>query len=191
MTKKENMSIQHLKSMYEHKGLTLEPYTEKEIAEAEEKIGPLPNILKEYYKEIGAIEDEYMFDFHIFQPSDIYIYDKESFDEMEMEYEGDFLVFSSEMQGVSDTAFKKEDCDQESPILYSNLEWEEDKVWTAVSDYMDEKSEEAYTFLEYVYEIAAGQGVEENPLNTSENLKLVKEVVEGKRSESDITQAVD
>ncbi|MGY3777100.1 hypothetical protein [Isobaculum melis] len=104
-------TIDELKQYYIEKGRNFTPYSQELIDAAVEKYGALPSILIEYYQKIGEVEDLYSDPFHIFAPDDFYVWEADT---------NDYLIFSSEMQGVCDYGIRCSDLKEDNPVVYGS-----------------------------------------------------------------------
>ena len=116
-------TVAEIKQFYKEHGLIARPYTSEEIEQKlkDKKIDKIPELLREYYLEIGQIKGAPNFFEYIYtlEPKDyLHIITKEDLKEEGWNDNRDYLVMGSEQYGSFNYAIALEDFDNENPPIY-------------------------------------------------------------------------
>lgn len=109
-------TIEDLKKVWQDTGVDLQPCTKAEIEQTVKKLGPLPEVLVEYYKKIGMIKSKLPLKFIINMPDHLVV-------TQDGEDNGNkYMIIANEMQGVCDFGIALEDVTQQNPVVYCSGE---------------------------------------------------------------------
>lgn len=189
MDKVNEITITKLKNLYTKFGYEMFPYSLKEVGDIDVNL-TLPKILIGYYQEVGVIEGEEGFFIRIYAPNELCFFDEKKYEEYGIASQGEFLVFASQTQGNGKFAIKKEQLGLDNPPIYTDIQGAVDgKLWIETQTMNDEMHNYS-NLLEFFYTLASIEGVDSEPRNTDENVKIVRAVFEGKLTEDHISEKV-
>ena len=109
--------VKHIKNLYSLTPKKCKGFSEEQLLEAEKRLAvKFPQVFREYYLQLGATESVNQSFNSLATPEQLY-------------FDGDFLCFCEENQGVVMWAIRKEDLANPNPPIWGNYGSETDPDW--------------------------------------------------------------
>lgn len=109
--------VKHIKNLYSLTPKNCKGFSEEQLLEAEKRLAvKFPQVFREYYLQLGATESVNQSFNSLATPEQLY-------------FDGDFLCFCEENQGVVMWAIRKEDLANPNPPIWGNYGSEADPDW--------------------------------------------------------------